>query len=140
SEDLLFSKYVNYILSKFDSKDVFVYTFDEFLQNRVKLVDDIITFLDCNTTIESLDINVRAKSNPSVMTMLESCMINLNKLNAKFQRTFGVPMQIKLFGKILNTRVFVQYLLPRILHSFKFNDTKRDLSSIREFYIEDWRL
>ncbi len=133
-DDFLFSRFINYLQANFEEKDLFIYNFDAFIKDMPGVIGDILAFIGSNTTYDQLNINPKRKSNPSVPDHLETTLIKANKLSHWYRQKTGKHLQIKLFGKVINGRVIVQYILPKVLKSSK----KRDLKDLKQFYAQDW--
>lgn len=134
--DFLFSNFISYLQANFKDEDLFLYDFDDFISNKTDIIKRILTFIGSSHTFDKLNINPKKKSNPSVPYHLEATLIKANKLSNWYKQKTGKHLMVKLFGKVVNGRVVVQYILPKFLKSKQ----KRDMTSIKEYYTKDWQL
>lgn len=133
-EDFYFSKYVDFIFKHFDSKQIFIYDFDEFKNDKKEFLSRLIRFISEKRVIDYDKILSKRKANPSVPMVYEKGLIFGNKVNKWLLKNTGLRLQVRVFGKVLNTRVFFQYVLTRIYRPTK----ERDISNIKELYNDDW--
>ena len=131
--DLFFSKYIQFLKSEFDPESLFVYNFDSFRMDPLKVIDAIIAFLN-HDDIEFDIALTRKRANPSVPYHYESTLRFLNSMDQGLKRRTGLRMRLQLFGKLLSPRTFCQYMLPAIYRP----RGDRDVSDIKDYYLSDW--
>jgi len=134
--DFLFSRFLNFLQESFKPEQVFAYNFGDFLSDKESLIKRLLEFIGTENSVDQLNLTATKKSNPSVPYHLEGTLIKANKISKKFSKMTGRPLRIRLFGKVLNGRVIVQYILPKIIKG----KSKRDISKIQEYYANDWDL
>ncbi|KAB1063528.1 sulfotransferase domain-containing protein [Salibacter halophilus] len=134
-DDLIFSNYVKHLKKSFSIEELFIYDYDSFKNDREYVLKDLFSFLGLeNNSIINRD--KRKKGNPSVPLLYEPVLRKLNAVNSFLKERIGIGLKFHLFGKILNPRVFCQYLLPKIYRPKK----ERSVVSIQKHYKNDWKL
>lgn len=135
-EDFFFSKFIDYLADNFEPRQLLIYNFETFKHDNQAVVDDIASFITDQYRKGDIDVSSAKKSNPSVNIRFEKLLIHLNQYDKQLRQKTGHPLKIEFMNKILNQRVFCQYLLPKIFEGRK----ERDLSMVRNYYAEDWKM
>jgi hypothetical protein len=111
-----------------------MYDFNDFCERQEAVVSQLLQFIGSDCVASELLQGRGRRGNPSVPFHLEETLIFCNKVSRAFQTRTGKPLQLRLFGKTLNGRVLVQYVLPK----FCKGSVNRDMTEIRDFYSADW--
>lgn len=130
-----FSKFVKFLYEKFDSEDIFIYDQKDLLKNRAEVLEQLSEFITGKSQLEVVEnVNMTRRSNPSVNFAYESYLLKLNRLNRWAIKKFKLGLTFKMFGKTLNQRVLIQYILPKIYNPKK----KRSIECLKNYFASDW--
>lgn len=137
-KDFMFSRHLNFLLNNYDHNKFHIFLFKDILNHPKNTIKEIVKFIapeNVNENMNNINTDNKKQANPSVLYTYEKGLIRFNKINNWLKTNTPFSLQIKLFGKILNPRVFFQYILPK-LYKPK-ND--RCLSEIKDYYLADWQ-
>lgn len=133
-EDLIYYDKLKFLKENFSN--VYVYSFDDFINDKQNFITDLLSFLNVSIT----DFNDELKNKGSVYDYQLKRLLKYNKLNEKFQKLpFSISLYNPLFKKLKIT--------PRNIFTKNVNKPNRllfDLSlEIQHFislnYSEDWK-
>lgn len=131
--DLFFSRYVEILYDEFPKERIFIYNYQAFKDNREKVLSDLFSFIGIDN-LDDLNLNQPKKGNPSIPYQYEPILRGLNATDHFLRNNFNFGLRLKLFGKILNPRIFCQYILPSIYRPKK----EREITEIKEHFTSDW--
>ena len=132
--DVYFQKYVEYVQSRFDPDELFLFQQDELWKRREALLEDLMRFLDLDV-VGPPTIKLDLAANTSVPYRYENTLRRINRVNQGFRNITGKNIGARVGKKVINPTYLCRTVLPKWIGK---GSVERDLSDLKRAFELDW--